>query len=209
MGPDPRLSDCESLDGRAAADDCYQRAAVSAVNVAHCERIVGPRVKNTCFQRLATLSTNAELCAKIDETLARNRCRADVARKPSDAGLLLEQEIADPVRPAITRVSDNEFAITRAALERLRDPLNPRPARIVPELEHGKNVGLKIYGVHPDSWMHAAGLQNGDSVRTMNGFDLTSPERALEAYASLRTAEAIDVELVRRGTPMHLLYTVK
>src|SRR4051794_26160877 len=82
-GPDPstRLEECEALDGRAAADDCYERLAVKVVKPGYCERIVGPRVKNNCYQHVAPLAEDAALCAKIDETQQRTSCRVELAKK--------------------------------------------------------------------------------------------------------------------------------
>ena len=88
------------------------------------------------------------------------------------------------------------------------EPLEPSPAlpprsrlRVVPEFDGGKVAGIRLFGVK-GSMLDALGLENGDSIRTLNGFDVTTPERALEAYARLRSASRVRVELTRRGHPM-------
>jgi general secretion pathway protein C len=45
-------------------------------------------------------------------------------------------------------------------------------------------------------------------VREINGFDLTSPERALEAYVSLRSATELRVGLLRSGAPVTRTYVI-
>ena len=68
-----------------------------------------------------------------------------------------------------------------------------RQARIVPEQENGKVVGIRLFGVRPDTLLGMLGMENGDRLQNINGFDMTSPEKALEAYARLRTADHLTV----------------
>lgn len=54
------------------------------------------------------------------------------------------------------------------------------------------------------------GLQNGDRLRTINGLDVTNPERALEAYARLRAGvDHLRVEVERSGAPLEIDYEVR
>jgi general secretion pathway protein C len=84
-----------------------------------------------------------------------------------------------------------------------------RTARIVPEKEGDKVVGIRLYGVRPDTLLGVLGMENGDRLQTINGFDMASPEKALEAYARLRTAEKLVVQVNRRGQPVNLDYNIK
>jgi len=84
-----------------------------------------------------------------------------------------------------------------------------RQARIVPEQENGKVVGLRMFGLRPDTLLGTLGLENGDRLQTINGFDMGSPEKALEAYARLRTADKLTVQVTRRGQTMNLDYNIK
>jgi hypothetical protein len=83
-----------------------------------------------------------------------------------------------------------------------------RAVRIVPHVENGVAAGFRIFGVSPGSFTAAIGLKNGDTVYRINGFDLTSPDQALAAYARLRTAATLTVELFRRGAPLTLEYRI-
>jgi type II secretory pathway component PulC len=71
-------------------------------------------------------------------------------------------------------------------------------ARIVPAFERGVPIGFKLFSIRPGSTWSAAGLENGDVVERINGLDLTSPEKALVIYSTLRCARRFRVEL-RRG----------
>jgi general secretion pathway protein C len=53
------------------------------------------------------------------------------------------------------------------------------------------------------------GLENGDRLQTINGFDLSNPEKALEAYAKLRTADRMTLTVNRRGQAMNLDFNIK
>jgi general secretion pathway protein C len=52
-------------------------------------------------------------------------------------------------------------------------------------------------------------MQNGDRLQTINGFEMASPEKALEAYARLRTADKLTISLNRGGKAMNLDYDIR
>ena len=84
-----------------------------------------------------------------------------------------------------------------------------RQARVIPEQENGRTVGIRMMGVKADSLLGVLGMQNGDRLQTINGFDMSSPEKALEAYARLRTADKLTVQVNRGGKNMNLDYNIK
>ncbi len=53
------------------------------------------------------------------------------------------------------------------------------------------------------------GLRSGDRLTKMNGLELTSTEHILEAYARLRVATRMALEVVRGGTTLELDYEVR
>jgi len=76
--------------------------------------------------------------------------------------------------------------------------------RVVPEKKDGEIVGVRLFGIRPSSVLGALGLRNGDRLESINGFELTTPAKALEAYARLRTAERLHVRLDRSGRTLEL-----
>ncbi len=84
-----------------------------------------------------------------------------------------------------------------------------RTARIFPEQENGKTVGIRMFGIRPDTLLGTLGMENGDRLQTINGFDMASPEKALEAYARLRTADKLTISLNRKGANMNIDYNIK
>ena len=70
-------------------------------------------------------------------------------------------------------------------------------ARLVPAFVDGKPVGFKIFAIRKGSLYERIGLENGDVVTEIDGFDLSSPEKALEVYSHLREATAATLSLTR------------
>jgi general secretion pathway protein C len=118
----------------------------------------------------------------------------------------------DPsIAKGIVRVSATEFNIDRGVVDKILENQGElmKQARIVPEQENGKMVGIRLFGVRQETLLGTLGMENGDRLQTINGFDMASPEKALEAYARLRTADHLTVQVNRRGQNMNLDYNIK
>jgi general secretion pathway protein C len=119
----------------------------------------------------------------------------------------LPPEIASKIQ----KVSDTEFSVDRSVVDKILEDQAElmRSARIVPEQKDGKVVGVRLFGIRPDTLLGKLGLQNGDRLETINGYNMASPEKALEAYARLRTANGLSVKVNRRGSPVGIQYNIK
>jgi general secretion pathway protein C len=118
----------------------------------------------------------------------------------------------DPnIMKGIQKLSATEYNIDRATVDKILENQADlmRTARIVPEKEGDKVVGIRLFGVRPDTLLGVLGMENGDRLQTINGFDMASPEKALEAYARLRTADKLVVQVNRRGQAVNLDYNIK
>ena len=115
------------------------------------------------------------------------------------------------IAKGIVKVSATEFNIDRGVVDKILENQADlmRQARVVPEQENGKVVGIRMFGVRPDTLLGHLGMENGDRLQTINGFDMASPEKALEAYARLRTADKLTVSLNRNGQNLNLDYNIK
>lgn len=111
----------------------------------------------------------------------------------------------------IQKVSANEFNVDRGVVDKILENQADlmRQARVVPEQENGRVVGIRLFGVRQDTLLGVLGMENGDRLQTINGFDMASPEKALEAYARLRTADKLTISINRRGQNMNLDYNIK
>jgi general secretion pathway protein C len=127
--------------------------------------------------------------------------------QPSGGPGAVSQEIASHIQ----RVSATEFNVDKQVVDKILENQAElmRMARIVPEQENGKVVGIRLFGVRPDTLLGTLGMENGDRLQSINGFDMTSPEKALEAYARLRTSDHLTVQVNRRGQNTNLDYNIK
>jgi type II secretory pathway component PulC len=103
------------------------------------------------------------------------------------------------------------FVVIACSIDRDLSDLNHLAiqARIVPLFRDGAAIGFKLFSIRPGSIYAEAGIQNGDVLRTINGYELSSPEKALEIYSKLKEARRIELELERSGKPVRLVYHVK
>ena len=126
---------------------------------------------------------------------------------PSQSGGMSEAEMDQHIQ----RVSANEFNIDRSLVDRLL--LNQaelmRMARVLPYQEGGRTIGVKLFGIRRSGLLARLGLENGDVLRTINGYDMSSPDKALEAYTRLRGADRLTISMQRRGTPQNLDYNIR
>jgi general secretion pathway protein C len=120
-------------------------------------------------------------------------------------------KVPSDIASKIQKVSETEFNVDRSVVDKILENQAElmRSARIVPEQKDGKVVGIRLFGIRPDTLLGTLGFQNGDRLETINGFNMSSPEKALEAYARLRTAPNLNVKVNRRGKPMSIDFRIK
>lgn len=111
----------------------------------------------------------------------------------------------------IHQVSDTSYTVNRGLVDRLlaNQAALMSAARVIPHEEDGRTVGMKIYGIRRSSLLGRLGVQNGDMLRTINGFDLTDPNAILQAYTQLRAADHLTLQIVRRGNPVSMDYQIQ
>jgi general secretion pathway protein C len=111
----------------------------------------------------------------------------------------------------IKQVSENEYEVPRAEIDKTLSNLNDvaMQARIVPAFKDGVAQGFKLFSIRPDSIYTKIGVQNGDVLKRINGYDLNSPEKALEIYSKLKEANRIDIEIERNGANVRKTYNVR
>ncbi len=111
----------------------------------------------------------------------------------------------------VRKLSDKEYEIPRTEIDNVLSNLNKiaSQARIVPSFHNGKSNGFKLFSIRPNSLYKKIGIQNGDIVQKINGYEINSPDKALEIYSKLKSASSISVDLVRRGKPRSMTYTIR
>jgi general secretion pathway protein C len=147
-----------------------------------------------------------------DEPASRPVARSPVReepRRPERRGG--GDDVQSMLDDGIRQTGDNEYEIRRDLVDQvLANPAQvARGARIVPSIRDGEANGFKLYAIRPSSVFAKVGLMNGDTINEINGFDLTTPDRALEVYQRVRDANNLTVTVTRRGEPVTLRYTIR
>jgi general secretion pathway protein C len=112
----------------------------------------------------------------------------------------------------IRKTGDREIEIDRSVISDVMEKQGELlgRVRVVPQTDGaGKTTGLKLSGIRPGSLLGTLGMENGDQLKSINGFELADPKSALEAYSRLLNAEHLTVSVVRRGQPMNIDVRIK
>ncbi|WP_373045532.1 type II secretion system protein GspC [Vulgatibacter sp.] len=111
----------------------------------------------------------------------------------------------------INQVDENNYVIPREEIDKQLSNLNSiaTQARIVPSFKNGTANGFKLFSIRPGSIYSKIGIQNGDVIRRINGYEINSPDKALEVYTKLKESSKIEIELERRGKPVTKSYSIQ
>ncbi len=109
------------------------------------------------------------------------------------------------------KCTGNACTVERSLVEKLlsNTAMLATSARFVPSIKDGKPNGFKLYAIRPQSIFGRIGLQNGDTIKAINGSDMTTPDAALALYTKLRNASHLSVQVERRGETVTLDYSIR
>jgi len=110
----------------------------------------------------------------------------------------------------VRQVADNRYEIERSVLDSTLSDLNKiaTQARIVPSFKNGVANGFKLFSIQPGSLYASIGVENGDVIQRVNGYEINSPEKALELYQKLRESAHVTIELERGGQAIRKEYNI-
>jgi general secretion pathway protein C len=117
---------------------------------------------------------------------------------------------APPLKPELARsikkVSDNRFRVDRSALDAFlgNGAALLKGTRMVAVTDKAGAKNLRLSNVGKNSLLGTLGLKDGDQLQSINGFSVTDPEKALKAYARLRSTDDVRVVVQRGGKPMQI-----
>jgi general secretion pathway protein C len=111
----------------------------------------------------------------------------------------------------IKKLSEHSYEVQRGTVDSLLGNMAvlSRAARIVPEVRDGKAAGFRLFSVKSDGPFAKIGLQNGDVIYAINGLEMTSPDKALEIYTKLKSANHLAVALERNGQKITKDYNIR
>jgi general secretion pathway protein C len=110
----------------------------------------------------------------------------------------------------VRMVSPNKYEIDRNVIDQTLSNLNTiaTQARIVPSFKNGVANGFKLFSIQPGSLYASIGVENGDVIQRVNGYEINSPEKALELYQRLRESQHVTIELERAGQVIRKEYNI-
>ncbi len=174
----------------------------------------GKTVHYVGWDRVWLTSGSARCQATMRDKVVASAPKAAAPAEPAETPASkrrASRKVSPEIASKIHKVSETEFSVERSVVDQILENQSElmRSARIVPEKEGDKVVGIRLFGVRPDSLLGTLGLENGDRLMSINGFEVSDPQRALEAYARLRTADRLTVSLNRKGKPMNIDFNIK
>ncbi|HET6438469.1 MAG TPA: type II secretion system protein GspC [Anaeromyxobacter sp.] len=185
---------------------------------------VGERFGNTVFLGLERMATDGDITHNAYKLVAvvcndgtKEYVEADTLPPSGEFAMAGVPNLGTaPVpRPGpgidgIRSVGQNLYQIDRKVLDGLLGDFNQlaTQARIVPSFKNGVANGFKLFSIQPGSIYSAIGVENGDVIQRVNGYEINSPEKALELYQKLRESSHVTIELERNGQPIRKEYNI-
>ncbi|HVP68987.1 MAG TPA: type II secretion system protein GspC [Anaeromyxobacteraceae bacterium] len=117
----------------------------------------------------------------------------------------------DSIPPdGIRKVADNRYDVKKSVIDGTLSNLNAvaTQARIVPSFKNGVANGFKVFSIQPNSFYSAIGVENGDVIQKINGYEMNSPDKALEIYQKLHDAQHITMDIERNGQIVRKEYNI-
>jgi general secretion pathway protein C len=110
----------------------------------------------------------------------------------------------------VRMISENKYEVCRGTLDSQLGNLSTisTQARIVPSFKNGVANGFKLFSIQPGSLYSSIGVENGDVIQRINGYEINSPDRALELFQKLKESSHVTIETERGGQAVKKEYTI-
>jgi general secretion pathway protein C len=129
-----------------------------------------------------------------------------VMAPPPSVSMAPSSSVAGKIR----QISETQFEVDRSAVEQtIANPAELMKARIFPVRDGDRVVGMRLMGVRPGTLLGSLGMQNGDVLTSINGFEMNDPQRMLEAYSKLMKADRLTATVMRGGRPVNIEFHIK
>jgi len=118
-----------------------------------------------------------------------------------------KDKLGEEFNKGVTKKGEHSWEIQRGSLDKILNNTAQlvKGARLVP----ASGGGFKLFAVKPGSVYDILGLKNGDKIHSLNGNQMSSPDKALELYTKLRTASHITLGMERGGKSVTNDYSIR
>ena len=111
----------------------------------------------------------------------------------------------------IRKLAERRYEIKRGTLEFALGHLGllARSVRVMPDARDGKPFGFRLFAITADGPIARLGLRNDDVLVSINGLNIATPERVLDAYSKLKKAPHLVLGLIRERHEITQAYTIR
>jgi general secretion pathway protein C len=105
----------------------------------------------------------------------------------------------------ITKVSDTQYVIERGGPEKMVEVQQAF-------MKSGRTVdgkGIRLYRSSQSTILGKLGMKKGDTIQSINGFDMSNPDKAIEAYGRLKTSKNVAFVVERGGKNVTIDVTIQ
>ncbi|MFI5300586.1 MAG: type II secretion system protein GspC [Polyangiales bacterium] len=171
--------------------------------------VAGRRVAAIARERVYLHDKSSYCYVGLETPIVATSTIASVATSlpPLGSFSALSSDLARGIR----RVDPTHVQVDRLVLDSILDNQaeHLKSARVAPEMQDGRMIGVRMLTVRADTVLDKLGLQGGDVLTSINGFPLTSVEEGLAALGRLRTSPSLALAVVRYGTAVVIDYEVR
>lgn len=116
-----------------------------------------------------------------------------------------------PVSGHSKKITENEWLIDRKAVLNSLDNMGQilTDARLTPRMSKGVIGGFMVTEIKQKSIFDSIGLKNGDILTRINGYDINSPEKAIQVLSGLKGETSVDLDIVRSGQKLSFHYQIR
>lgn len=172
-------------------------------SLATCNEVApGYRLQNILPDRvvlLHELSKKTQEILLVDEPVGKVTTVASAPVEPPPTAAKGKGSAISQLMDNVKQTGPNTFEAPPGMREEVLGRLTEvaMEGRWMPYFEGGKIVGFKLAQTARDSAFNKIGLKSGDVIRSVNGLDISSPDKILEAFNKLRDARNISVDIQR------------
>ncbi len=200
----------------ASPDPAWSMAALSGggdvpAKIVRLGESVGNQIVRIIEWNRVVLSSRSALCQVVMFQSNKHAALSDAGTRDPPPNAAPRGGVPLEIASKIHRVGTTEVNVDRQAVAEILDNQMDllRSVRIVPEQVNGKVIGIRLYGIGPDTLLGMLGLEQGDRLDTINGFEMTNLEKGMQALAKLRTADHLFVQVNRHGRDTTLDFNLR
>ncbi|MBI5675478.1 MAG: hypothetical protein HZC48_06610 [Nitrospirae bacterium] len=137
--------------------------------------------------------------------------KISLAPLKSDTRSPRAEESGYPRASFAEKIGEKEYLLNRRKVDQTLE--NPEQiltdARLLPNIQGGKQEGFKMLEVKPGGLYESLGLKNGDILLRVNDLEISNPEVAIQAMTALKGMNRVNLDIMRDGAKLSMSYDIK